>query len=295
MVEVDEGEAMSRSFTSLSARLRQSGGSAVFAVCCIAFAFLSSAPLTSFSQASDSSTLITNAPTPVDSTSPWSVDIVPYLWLAGYDGTFGLPELPSNIPSVHTESTVDSTAHISAAAMLAAQFRYREFGLFLDGAWLQLKANGDSSTALFSGTEVKTDFAYGTAALSYRLPPLGNLRSDVFAGARIWYASMDIELLPGTAPGFSISGSRTWADPILGASLRYDFTRHWFANVLGDFGGFGAGADIAWNVFGGVGYRFTSWFSAAIGYRYLHEDYNQDNFLMNVNVHGFLVGLGFHF
>jgi opacity protein-like surface antigen len=280
---------MSRAFTSNFARLAQSGRCAS-ALCCLAFVFLSAVPLPTLAQAS-----ITNSSPSGDSANPWSVDIVPYLWIAGYDGTFGLPGPPSGVPSVRTESTTDSTAHISAAAMLAAQLRYQDFGLFLDGAWLQLKADGESPTASYSGAEVKTDFAYGTAALSYRLPPLGHLRSDVFAGARIWYASMDIELLPGTSPGFSASSSRTWADPILGASLRYDFTRHWFANVLGDVGGFGAGADIAWNVFGGVGYQFTSWFSASIGYRYLHEDYNQDNFLMNVNVHGFLVGLGFHF
>lgn len=285
---------MSGLFTSSSARLLQSSRSA-FPTCCLAFAFLFSVPLSTHSQALESAPSVTNTLPTVGSASPWSVDLVPYLWIAGYDGTFGLPGLPADIPSIRTESTVESTAHISAAAMLAAQLRYRDFGLFLDGAWLQLKADGESPTPSYSGAEVKTDFAYGTAAFSYRLPSLGHLRSDVFAGARIWYASMDIELLPGTSPGLSASSSRTWADPILGASVRYDFTRHWFANILGDVGGFGVGADIAWNVFGGVGYQFTSWFSASIGYRYLHEDYNQDNFLMNVNVHGFLVGLGFHF
>ena len=286
---------MKRLFTSGSEGLVQSGRPLAFIhLCCLTFASFA-LPLPTISKALDKSPSVTNTSPPIESAKAWSVDLVPYLWIAGYDGTFGLPGLPVDVPSVRSESTVESTAHVSAAVMLAAQLRYREFGLLLDGSWLQLKANGDSTTSAFSGTEVKSDFAYGTAALSYQLPPLGHLRSDVFAGTRIWYASMDIELLPGTAPGFGVSSSRTWADPILGAHLRYDFTHHLFANVLGDVGGFGVGADIAWNVFGGVGYQFTTWFSANIGYRYLHEDYNQDNFLMNVNVHGFLVGLGFDF
>jgi hypothetical protein len=44
-----------------------------------------------------------------------------------------------------------------------------------------------------------------------------------------------------------------------------------------------------------MGFRFTSWLSASLGYRYLHVDYNKDGFLMNANVQGFLLGLGFHF
>jgi hypothetical protein len=35
--------------------------------------------------------------------------------------------------------------------------------------------------------------------------------------------------------------------------------------------------------------------SATLGYRYLHVDYNHDGFLMNANIQGFLLGLGFRF
>jgi hypothetical protein len=133
-----------------------------------------------------------SAEAPRDNANAWSFDIVPYLWLAGYDGTVGLPNLPAGIPEVPTES-------------------------------------------------------------------------------------------------------RFWVDPILGASLRYDLTRHWYGTVLGDVGGFGVGSDISWSVFGGVGYQFTDWLSVTLGYRYLHIDYDKDQFVMNGNVQGFLLGLGFHF
>jgi hypothetical protein len=239
--------------------------------------------------------LETNSTTATDRTNLWAVDVAPYLWLAGYDGTFGLPTLPAGIPSVHTDSADVSTARISAAAMLSAQIHYRDLGLFFDGAWLQLKADGGPPNPSYSGTEVKSDFAYGTFAGSYRLPPLGQLQSDLFAGARVWYVSTEIELLPGSAPGITGSKSRTWADPVLGALLRYQLTRRWYGLVLGDVGGFGVGSQISWSVFGGVGYRFTNWFSAIVGYRYMHIDYDHDQFLMNINVQGLLLGLGFHF
>jgi opacity protein-like surface antigen len=235
---------------------------------------------------------LTPAPKPVDI---WSVDLVPYLWLASYDGAFGLPNLPSEVPPTHTDATSPFTSHLSAAAMLTAQVRYHDAGLFLDGAWIQVRAHGDSGSSLYSGTDIKSDIGYLTLALTYRLPAVGNLQTDLIAGARTWHISNEIEFQPGVAQGFTADGSVTWSDPVVGAKLRYDLTKHWFGTILGDVGGFDVGAKISWSVFGGVGYQFASWFSATLGYRYLHEDYDKDGFVMNVNVQGFVVGLGFRF
>ncbi len=233
-----------------------------------------------------------------ENSDPWAFEIVPYLWLAGYDGTIGVPDVTSRVsaaPRESSQSTEPFTSHLSAAAMLTGRVRYRDFGLMLDGAWVQVKTEGQSDLPLYSSTEMKSDIAYGTAALSYRLPTFAKLQTDVFAGARVWYISNELTFEPGSAQSFSSEASRTWADPILGASLRYELTRHWFGSVLGDVGGFGVGSDISWSVFGGVGYRFTDWFSATLGYRYMHVDYDKEDFLMNVNVPGFLLGLGFRF
>jgi opacity protein-like surface antigen len=228
-------------------------------------------------------------------TNLWSFDIVPYLWLATYDGSFDLPGAPAGIPRTQSTSADPFSTHISAVAMLTAHVRYRDLGLYLDGAWLQLKTEGDFQSDLYSSTDIKSDIAYGTAALTYRLPPVGKLKTDLLAGARVWYAANEIQFNPGTASGFTTDDSRTWCDPIVGASLHYDLTKHWYGVVLGDVGGFGVGADLSWNVFGGVGYQFTSWCSATLGYRYVHEDFENNGFLMNANVQGFLLGVGFHF
>jgi opacity protein-like surface antigen len=224
----------------------------------------------------------------------WSFNIVPYLWVAGYEGTVG-PTGVASVPQVHSTSADPYATHISAGAMLMARVRYRDVGLMLDGAWVRLTTEATSDSSLYSGTEMKTDFAYGTIALSYRLPTVGTLQSDVFAGARTWHIGNQLDFQSGSAPAFTSSSSRNWTDPILGAQLRYDLTRHWFGTMLGDIGGFGVGSEISWSVFGGVGYQFTDWLSATVGYRYMHVDYDKDQFLMNVNVQGFLVGLGFRF
>ena len=225
--------------------------------------------------------------------SAWSFDVVPYLWLAGYDGTFGLPEIPAGVPPTHSDAAFST--HISAVAMLAGQVRYHDFGLFLDGAWLQLHTKGDSASSLYSGTEIKSDIAYLTLALTYRLPLLAKLHTDLMAGARSWHVSNEIDFESASGQGLTVEGSVTWTDPILGAKLQYDLTTHWFGTVVADVGGFGVGSKISWSIFGGVGYRFTNWVSATLGYRYMHVDYDKEGSLMNVNIQGVLVGLGFHF
>ncbi len=179
--------------------------------------------------------------------------------------------------------------------MLSAQVRYRNYGLYLDGAWVRLSTEATSESSLGSKAELTSDIAYGTAALTYRLPAWGKLQADVVAGARHWYVGTTLEVEPGTSSGFSEDASRNWTDPIVGANVRYDLTKHWYGVVMGDVGGFGAGSDLSWQLFGGVGYQFTKWLSATVGYRYLHVDYNKDEFLMKADVQGFLIGVGFHF
>jgi len=43
------------------------------------------------------------------------------------------------------------------------------------------------------------------------------------------------------------------------------------------------------------GYRFNDWCSGILGYRYLHEKYDREGFALNLDAHGFLLGVGFHF
>jgi opacity protein-like surface antigen len=232
---------------------------------------------------------------PDGQTDSWSFDVVPYLWIATYGGTFDLPGAPPGIGQTKSASSDPFSTHISAAAMLMGQVRYKDVGLFLDGAWLQLKTEGDLSSDLYSGVDIKSSIGFGTMALTYRLAPMGKLKTDLLAGARIWHVSTTMDFEAGTAAAFSTDASKNWYDPIVGANLRYDFSKRWYAVVLGDAGGFGAGSKLEWEVFGGVGYEFTSWFSTTLGYRYMHMNYDKDQFKMDVGVQGFLLGIGFHF
>jgi len=237
--------------------------------------------------------LLLSAPaTRAEETNLWSFDVVPYLWVANLDLTTSLPSVPSAAKSA---AGSDFDTRISGGAMIAAEARYRSVGLWVDFAWLQLDTEGTRPGPLYSGVDLKSDFFHTTAALTYRLPLEGKFHVDLLAGARIWHVNEDLEFHSGLLPGFKTSGDTTWADPIIGADLRYDISKRWFVTTKGNVGGFGVSSSLAYEVFAGVGFRITDWCSTTLGYRYLYEKYDQDNFKFDLKAQGFLLGVGFHF
>ncbi len=225
-----------------------------------------------------------------DSPSDWSFAVSPYLWVAGIELETSLPAVPPSTPTVDQFDT-----RICAGAMLTAAAQYRSVGLFVDFAWLRLDTEALNPGPAFSAVNLRSDFIHTTAALTYQLPSCGKLNAEFLAGARVWHAEEELTFADGALPGFNSSSDETWADPILGAGLRYDLSPRWFLASKGTVGGFGVSADLAWEAFAGVGYHFNDWGSAVLGYRYLHEDYARDNFTFNLDTHGFLLGFGFCF
>jgi opacity protein-like surface antigen len=224
-------------------------------------------------------------------TNEWSFDLVPYLWLASVDSDVSVPNLPPLTPSGADRFSTSLTG----GAMVAAQLRYRSIGLMGDFAWIQTETEGISPGPAFSEIGLKSDLIHATAALTYSLPLHGKFHADVLAGARLWHASEDLEFKAGALPGFNASSDKTWVDPIIGANLSYDLSQRWSLVAKGNVGGFGVSADLAFEAFGGVTYRFTDWCFATMGYRYLHEDYERDQFEFKLDAHGMLLGVGFHF
>lgn len=235
------------------------------------------------------STLALPVPAQELETNKWSFDVAPYLWLANLGVETSLPQIgPGTPPDVQKFDT-----HFSGGLMFAAQARYGPVGVFVDFNWLQLNTESLNSRGLFSRVNLRTDYIYTTAALTYALPLRGKFHAEVEAGARIWYVASDFS---SALPGFESSSSVTWVDALVGLNLRYDLTRHWLLLARGNVGGF-ANNDIEWDVFAGVGYQFTDWGMVTLGYRYLRQEYNNsnNNFTFNADAQGALLGVVFNF
>lgn len=96
--------------------------------------------------------------------------------------------------------------------------------------------------------------------------------ADFLAGARFWRLDNSISLEPGLLAAASFGQTQSWVDPVLGARFRYNFGKGWYANLIGDAGGFGVGSQLTWQVYTGVGKEFKKKYSVLLGYRYLYVD-----------------------
>ena len=120
--------------------------------------------------------------------------------------------------------------------------------------------------------------------------------ADIVFGVRINNVSGDFETLLLQING---RGSKTWADPFVGAKLFVPDIGNWLVAARIDFGGFGIGSNYAFQVYPTVGYDFARWFSLAGGFRLLKMKYETgggtDLFVYDMSIYGPFVGFIFRF
>ena len=92
-------------------------------------------------------------------------------------------------------------------------------------------------------------------------------------------------------PNRSADDKETWVDPILGMRVAFAATDKVNVNGYFDVGGFGVGSDITYQFLSTVSYEFTDSISAAVGYRYLKVDYEDDGYVLNAEYQGPIIGL----
>jgi hypothetical protein len=100
---------------------------------------------------------------------------------------------------------------------------------------------------------------------------------------------------PACCQEFPSDKHRPGQIPLFGARFRVNLAKGWYANLIGDAGGFGAGSQLTWQVFTGLGKEFKQRYSVLLGYRYLDVDYKNGGFLFDTHMSGLLAGFGIRF
>jgi hypothetical protein len=134
-------------------------------------------------------------------------------------------------------------------------------------------------------------WALGTGA---RAP---SLTVEPFAGARLLYDPVDIEVNPGPE---STTVDLSNYVPVIGLRTFWDLTEHWNLRIEGDYGGFGVDDNHeTYNFLGLIGYRFRGWgvgWNIQAGDRALRLlDLRKNNADLKVDAHGPMVALAIEF
>lgn len=225
----------------------------------------------------------------------WQFQLATYGWLAGQEGSItpinGLPAV-----DIDLDFWDDILGNINGAFYLIGEARKGPFGVFTDFVYSDIEFEASTPGSNFSSASSQAKTWMFTTAGQYRLIENKAYSLDLLAGARYWALESTVELTSGLSPGRKVTNTKSWIDPLIGSRGYAALGQSKF--FLGGFfviGGFGAGADLMWDVALNLGYNWTKMFSTTLGYRYLDVDYEDDGFIFDVSQHGPTLGLSWRF
>ena len=222
----------------------------------------------------------------------WTFSVTPYFWAAGLSGETGAFDLPDIDIDADFSNILDN---LDFAAMAIVDARHGRYSIFGDLIYTKLSADSATPRGVLATTvEVTAETFAGLVGAGYSVleGPSGHL--DVVGGIRVWSVDTDLSFNGLFLNGQSFSDGATWVDGLVGVRGNYSFTPRFYFTGWALVGA--GGADIDWDVAGGLGYRINDRFSATLGYRALGVDYsNDDGFLFDVVQQGPILGLTVRF
>jgi hypothetical protein len=229
--------------------------------------------------------------TPVETPSGWTITVAPYFWAAGMKGDiaqFGLPQ-------VHVDARFsDILDNLDFAAMAVGEARYDRYSVFGDIMYTKLSNSATTPNGVVADDiEVTSKTFAGLLGAGYSVIDGPNGRLDVVGAVRLWSTETTISFSGGLLGGVERNDSATWADALAGLKGNYFLTPNVYLTGWAMAGA--GGADLDWDVMGGVGYKFNDRISAVAGYRALGVDYSNDGFVFDVVEQGPIIGVAIHF
>jgi hypothetical protein len=220
----------------------------------------------------------------------WQFSIAPYMWVTGQEGE--VATLPPAPPIDVDISFGDILENLDMTLMGVFEARKDRFGMFGELFYVSISAGASTPAPLFTAVDYEQDLWGISLGGSFALTQNADHQLDAVAGVRFWDLDNTIELKSELLPTQEISEQESWNDFFVGLKGRRNLNDRWFLNgwvivaVAGD-------SDSSFDLFGGVGYRFNDELSLDVGYRHHEIEYEDQEFLYDVEMSGPIVGLVF--
>jgi opacity protein-like surface antigen len=239
---------------------------------------------------------------PPSNADVWQFELTPYILGAGLNGTTGVGSVTADV----NKSFGDILKNLDAGFMAMFQASKGLWMFGVDGVYFRIKNQaadswqgplGNTSTGSLEATV--TEQLYQLTA-GYRVLDEPT-KVDVLGAARYTQLDTDLNLAATTGSPLlpdgsrSISGTKNWWDPVIGARVLVPLADAWALVGYADIGGFGAGSDLTYQLLAGVNWQFSKSVAAKAGYRYLYQDYKDGSFIWDMKASGFYLGAGFKF
>lgn len=218
----------------------------------------------------------------------WQHTLAVYLMAAGMDGTVGIGPVSADV-NLDFSDLID---HLELGTMMAYAAERGPLTIGVDVIYMDLAASKDGPSGVRFDAEAKQAMVAVDAA--YRLTE----RFEVLGGVRFTDVDSDIAvLLPG---GQQLAGdSESWVDPYIGGRLSVPLAGRWAFTLRADVGGFGVGADSAWQLVSRFDWSASERLDVLVGYRILDVDYDDgeglSRFRYDVRSAGPVVGVAWRY
>ena len=226
---------------------------------------------------------------PPASADQWHFQFTPYLWIAGVSGRGGIGTLSVNIDS----GLGDDNVHLNFGFMGTFEARRNKLSVMTDLQYSNLGTERPTPGPLFSNASADFKTFILDSEVGYRI--VADLEKgrfvDVLGGVRYWHLRADLNFDPGLLSARSATGSKDWADGVIGIRGRAALSKKVFVLGKADIGG--GGSKFTYQLFGGVGIGVGKRTSLIGGYRNLHVNYDKDNFLFDASLAGPILGVSF--
>jgi hypothetical protein len=227
------------------------------------------------------------------------------LWLPGIDGTLGVGAVTQDVSATFIDILDNSNTVFGFGG--GAEYRGEKFGAYLTGYWstveVDLAGPGGTITNTSDIGLVGFGVLYEVGRWSVEHTatddlPARDMTLTLYGGARFTsiFIEFDFPILP------TVSDSRTWVDPMIGAKFTYPFSQNWSVVLGGDIGGFGAASDFAWAAAAAISWDFhikSMPSSLQLGYLAIGDDYTTgsgtDRFEWDAVLHGVMMNFVMRF
>ena len=224
---------------------------------------------------------------------PEKLEIIPtpYLWLpwTSVDANGTKRGLLSASKTIDPGTLVD---HLTWVPFMG-QFEFRDggqFGLLTDYIHAPLKSGiSRSRDALVIGGGAGLNLDTGSALLLYRAIHQPEQYLDLGAGVRVWGIDGDISLNRRVLRSVSLTKGGSWVDPMLAIRYHRDLGSGFGATAYGDVGGFGAGANVDWQIIATVDYALRPGIELHAGFRTLNFDISAPRADFTTHLYGPLI------
>ncbi len=238
------------------------------------------------------------------SNNQWRFLIAPYGWLPWMSGDITVKGQSAKVDI----APQDLIKTLDAAFQIHVEAAKGNWAFMVDPTYVKLKESVNSSGPMGNtiGADTIFEMTLVDFGVYYRFlntlingNPNSSISLETLLGGRYMKLENTIKLNLNQQRVASVSGDKSWIDPIIGGRLQYHINKFWSAIMDGDIGGFGVGSHFTWSArLVGV-YHFNKTFGSAFGVRALGVNYSEghgsNKFKMDVTQYGPVVGLTIRF